>query len=196
MKIFLIASFLFTLSSCKFFESDSELAGNYQASPYWNAKIDNVVANFPPCTENLSDDLTKRMRFIDPTETRLRFTQDSIDSSFSNGNIIEDTAQELANNPSMGDGFTPIRIFKFNDKTVDPKTLYFSIDNRRLYVFRRARQIQLEKNLKTRPVKVPVALVSKEEIRPHLSKKWTTPKDVVGKSIVLRPPKPAEAATK
>ena len=39
--------------------------------------------------------------------------------------IRSDTALELAKNPSMGDAFTPIRIFKFNDKTVDPETLYF-----------------------------------------------------------------------
>ena len=195
MKNIIIASFLISLSSCKFFESDSELAGNFKAIPYWDAKIDKVVKNFPPCTSGLSDDLRTRMSFVDPTETRLRFTQDSIDSSFSNGNKIEDTALELAKNPSMGDAFTPIRIFKFNDKTVDPEILYFSIDNRRLYVFRRARQIQIEKNMKVSPVRVPVALASLEEIRPHLAKKWTTPEDIAGKTIVLRAPKPVEAAT-
>ena len=190
MRIIKIASviLLINLSSCKFFTSESELDANYQAIPFWKSRIDEVVRTFPKCTAGLSDDLSTRMRFVDPTETRLRFTQNSIDSAFGNGDKIEDTALELAKNPSMGDGFTPIRIFKFNDKTVSPETLYFSIDNRRLYVFRRARQIQIENKMTTRPVRVPVALTTMEEIRPHLEKKWTTPRNVAGKTIELRAP--------
>ena len=49
--------------------------------------------------------------------------------------------------------------------------------------------------MKVSPVRVPVALASLEEIRPHLAKKWTTPEDIAGKTIVLRAPKPVEAAT-
>lgn len=177
----------FTLSSCKKDEEVSQL--NYEANAFWKPLIKKAVKQIK-CRKNLNKDVKLRpYQYIDPLEANLRYTQDSIDNVFGNGSSIESAAQTLAANPESAEKFTAIRIFRFDDPALQgagnsTKKLYFSIDNRRLWVFRRAREIQLEnlaKNSKigknavdSKPVRIKVTLVSKDEAYDHLKKKWTT----------------------
>ncbi len=96
---------------------------------------------------------------------KIRFTQDSISSKFSNGNTLESTINGLKSGKISPNDFPPIRVFERDEKM-------YSLDNRRLEVFQKA------------GIDIPTIRATSQEIKNELVRKFTTFND--GKSIIVR----------
>jgi len=74
---------------------------------------------------------------LDPAD--IRFTQDSISSTFRDGSSIDDLIEGLKNGTISADEIPTIRVFEMDGKI-------YSLDNRRLYAFKKAgvRRINVE----------------------------------------------------
>ena len=141
---------------------------------YWKNKTGKALSQFN-CNVDLNPIVKERkIRYIDPLSSQIRYTQNSIAPIFKNGKSVDKTAEELLNSPQLREQFTPIRIFKYLDKDTGSKPVYFTLDNRRLYVFKKARQMQIEKELTGEEIKIKVTLASKNEAKRDLKFKWTT----------------------
>src|SRR5437764_838381 len=77
---------------------------------------------------------------------RIRFTQRSISFRFRDGRTIGDLADGLKSGTINPESVPPIRLFELNGK-------YYTLDNRRLEAFRRAR------------VDIPYRMASAEEVK-------------------------------
>ncbi|GAB1600145.1 uncharacterized protein LOC115211823, partial [Argonauta hians] len=108
---------------------------------------------------------------IELAPSQIRFTQDSISSKFQNGNNIYDLIDDIVYGVVTPSEIQRIRTFKLHNK-------YYSVDNRRLYVFR-----EVEKHI--RNFRITAKLIHYNE--QHESKLTTTNDGV---SIVVRGKKP------
>jgi len=102
------------------------------------------------------------MSVIDPF--LVRFSQRSIRGTFRDGSTIDDLADGLRSGSVPHESISPIRL-------VNRDGIYFSLDNRRLEAFRRAR------------VDVPHRLATEEEIE---SERWKFTTSNGGTSIHVR----------
>ncbi|MGI5473311.1 hypothetical protein [Streptomyces sp. CA-132043] len=62
---------------------------------------------------------------------RIRYTQDSIARKYKDGRTVDDTIEELKSGKVVADDIPSIRIFEEEGKI-------YSLDNRRLYAFKKA----------------------------------------------------------
>jgi RHS repeat-associated protein len=108
-------------------------------------------------------DVGKIVEKMDPS--KIRFAQDSISSTFRNGNTLEVTVNDLKSGKISPDNFPPIRIFEKNGNI-------FSLDNRRLQVFKEA------------GINIPTVKATTQELKNELVRKFTTFNE--GKSIIIK----------
>lgn len=95
----------------------------------------------------------------------VRFTQNTISSSFPSGGNVEELAEALQSGTVSPDDIPPIRLVEREGKL-------YSLDNRRLEAFRRAQ------------VDIRYRMATDEEIRTEWRRKFTTTND--GESVVIR----------
>lgn len=62
---------------------------------------------------------------------QIRFTHETISNKFSSGNRLSEAIEDIKNGTLLVDDFPPIRVVFY-------KQLFWSLDNRRLYVFKEA----------------------------------------------------------
>uniref|UniRef100_A0A0L8FR60 Uncharacterized protein n=1 Tax=Octopus bimaculoides TaxID=37653 RepID=A0A0L8FR60_OCTBM len=72
--------------------------------------------------------------FITLSPKEIRYTQDSISSCFQNGNEIQDLISEIIRGQTTTHEIRTIRVFDKDGK-------YYSLDNRRLYVFKEVQRL-------------------------------------------------------
>lgn len=87
-----------------------------------------LAHNCTPTVQN-ANTLSQDPGSIDASE--IRFTQDSIGSTFRDGNTVQSTIEGLREGTIQPSDFPPIRVFEVEGEL-------FTLDNRRLYVFQQA----------------------------------------------------------
>jgi hypothetical protein len=123
-----------------------------------------VLAGTIPVGGKLLEELGAGLKFIDPT--RLRFTQDSIKSTFSSGGTIEELAAGLRSGAVRASDIPAVRL-------VERDGLLYTLDNRRLEAFRRA------------GVEIPYRMATPEEVAREA---WKFTTRNAGETIRVRSP--------